>query len=192
MFHQQALYAVVTGLPGTNLLKPVTFQSCQRRDSCGPLASFRRQTTASSPPHPTSSSLSQVATGSAGATANISGSVGGSGGGWEAVERFGDGAVSTPLGEASVCEELSLDAAGCVVADSIVERPRGWTILRPLLASLDRAAWQRVGADRGGREWHRVVSYRLVPGHGIHYASIFLCHGWAGGWGGGGMSGPGW
>lgn len=62
------------------------------------------------------------------------------------------------MGESSVCEELALDAAGCVVADSIVERPRGWTILRPLLASLDRAAWQRVGVDRGGWEWHRVVS----------------------------------
>lgn len=76
------------------------------------------------------------------------------------MERFGDGAVSTPLGEKSVCEELILDAAGCVVADSIVERPRGWTILRPLLASLDRAAWQRVGTGtgRGGYEWHRVVS----------------------------------
>lgn len=80
-------------------------------------------------------------------------------GGWESVERFGDGAVSTPVGETSVCEELALDAAGCVVADSIVERPRGWTILRPLLASLDRAAWQRLGTDRGGREWHRVVSF---------------------------------
>lgn len=86
----------------------------------------------------------------------------GSGGGWESVERFGDGAVSTPVGETSLCEDLALDAAGCVVADSIVERPRGWTILRPLLASLDRAAAQRVGADRGGREWQRVVSFESV------------------------------
>lgn len=87
---------------------------------------------------------------------------GGGDGGWEAVERFGDGAVSTPIGETSLCEELALDAAGCVVADSIVERPRGWTILRPLLASLDRAAVQRVGPDRGGLEWQRVVSWCTV------------------------------
>ncbi|CAM9595051.1 unnamed protein product, partial [Ectocarpus sp. 13 AM-2016] len=88
-------------------------------------------------------------------------SSGGGGGGWEAVERFGDGAVSTPVGETSLCEELALDAAGCVVADSIVERPRGWTILRPLLASLDRAVVQRVGLDRGGREWQRVALCKL-------------------------------
>ncbi|CAM9336477.1 unnamed protein product, partial [Ectocarpus fasciculatus] len=86
---------------------------------------------------------------------------GGGGGGWESVERFGDGAVSTPVGETSLCEELALDAAGCVVADSIVERPRGWTILRPLLASLDRAVVQRVGLDRGGREWQRVALCKL-------------------------------
>ncbi|CAB1115756.1 unnamed protein product [Ectocarpus sp. CCAP 1310/34] len=86
---------------------------------------------------------------------------GGGGCGWESVERFGDGAVSTPVGETSLCEELALDAAGCVVADSIVERPRGWTILRPLLASLDRAVVQRVGLDRSGREWQRVALCKL-------------------------------
>lgn len=78
------------------------------------------------------------------------------------MESFGDVAVSTPIGETSVCEELALDAAGCIVTDSIVERARGWTILRPLLASLDRAAWQRVGFDRNGRQWHRVVSAMVI------------------------------
>ncbi|CBN78887.1 conserved unknown protein [Ectocarpus siliculosus] len=99
--------------------------------------------------------------GSGGSLKRPSSSSGGGGGGWESVERFGDGAVSTPVGETSLCEELALDAAGCVVADSIVERPRGWTILRPLLASLDRAVVQRVGLDRGGREWQRVALCKL-------------------------------
>lgn len=98
------------------------------------------------------------------------------GGGWEAVESFGDGAVSTPVGETSLCEELALDAAGCVVADSIVERPRGWTILRPLLASLDRAAVQRVGPDRGGLEWQRVVS-RVGQAAGVPCVFMHVCPG---------------
>ncbi|CAM9407460.1 unnamed protein product, partial [Discosporangium mesarthrocarpum] len=105
----------------------------------------------------------------AGAGAGAGGGVGGEGGGgsyapsiksngmggeWESIVGFGTGAISAPVTEIrSLCEELALASVGFLAAEAVSSRPRGWTIFRPVLAALGRAAWVCIGPDAGGRAW---------------------------------------